>query len=316
MSRLSALPEPLLVQLLREGIVESQHRAEAAVCDLRGRLRLAAGDTQTSAFIRSALKPIQALAVTTTGTLERFGLDDRDLAIICASHDGSILASRQAFHLLWRSGLEPTALCCPVPPQASSPLNHNCSGKHGGMLAVCQHCGWSTRGYMDAKHPVQQLILKQLSDCLGLPAAELIGARDDCGVPTYYMPIRQMATLYAHLASGNSLDMERITRAMTHHPELVAGKGQFDTELMRLAKGKLVSKAGAEGIQCVGLIGEGMGLAIKVQDGAKRAKYAVAIRLLQQLGWIEPGVAQQLAEQFITLSSVKRLDISGELALM
>lgn len=316
MSRLSVLPAPLSVHLLREGIVESKHRAEAVVCDMKGRVRLAAGDVSTSAFIRSALKPFQALAATTTGTLASFGLDDRDLAIICASHDGSILSARQAFHVLWRSGLESSALCCPTPPGQTTPLTHNCSGKHAGMLAACQHCNWSTRGYMDPKHPVQQLILNQIADYLSLPPAELIGARDDCGVPTYYMPIRQMATLYAHLASGNSLDMVRITRAMTQHPELVAGPGKFDTELMRLTQGSLVSKSGAEGIQCVGLLGEELGLTIKVQDGAKRAKYAVAIRLLQQLGWIQPGQAQQLAEQFITLSPITRLEITGELALV
>ncbi|NJN31394.1 MAG: asparaginase [Synechococcales cyanobacterium RM1_1_8] len=316
MSRNFSVPPAITVHLLREGIIESCHEVEAVLCDRRGRIRMAAGMPDSSAFIRSALKPFQALAIVGTGTLEAYGLSDRDLAICCASHDGSIPQARQAFHILWRSGVETSALRCPTPSDQLSPLNHNCSGKHAGMLAVCQQCNWSTREYMDPKHPVQQLILKKIAECLGLPPAELIGARDDCGVPTYYMQIRQMAALYAHLSGGDRLDMERITRAMTHYPELVAGEGQFDTELMRLTEGTLVSKSGAEGVQCLGQLGQGLGLAIKVKDGAKRAKYAVAIRLLQQLGWIQPAIAQQLAEQFLSLSSVKRLEVVGDLAMV
>jgi L-asparaginase len=316
MSRISPVTAPITIRLLREGILESQHQAEAVLCDGRGRLRMAAGDPSTSAFIRSALKPIQALAVTSTGTLEAYGLSDRDLAIICASHDGSIPLARQAFHVLWRSGLEASALRCPTPEGHHSPLNHNCSGNHAGMLAVCQQCSWSTRDYLDPKHPVQQLTLNKISECLGLPAAELVGARDDCGAPTYYLQISQMATLYARLSAGDRLDMERVTRAMAHYPELVAGEGRFDTELMRLTGGEVISKSGAEGIQCLGQVGQGMGLAIKVKDGAKRAKYAVAIRLLQQLGWIQPAIAQKLSEQFLSLSPIKRLETMGDLTLV
>lgn len=316
MSRMSSVPEPITINLLREGIVESEHQAEAVLCDVRGRVRMAAGDSNTSAFIRSALKPLQAIAVTSTGTLEAHGLSDRDLAIMCASHDGTPALARQAFHVLWRSGLEASDLRCPTPQGQLSPLNHNCSGNHAGMLAVCKQCSWSTRDYLNPKHPVQQLVLNKVSDCIGIPAAELISARDDCGMPTYYMPISQMATLYAHLAAGDRLDMERITRAMVHYPELMAGEGRFDTELMRLTAGEVISKSGAEGIQCLGQVGQGMGLAIKVKDGAKRAKYAVAIRLLQQLGWIQPDIAQQLADKFLTLSDVKRLDLTGELKML
>ncbi|HEY9664215.1 MAG TPA: asparaginase, partial [Allocoleopsis sp.] len=133
--------------------------------------------------------------------------------------------------------------------------------------------------------------------------------------PTYFFQLVQMASLYAHLSSGDNLDMERIVRAMTHHPAMVAGEGKFDTELMRLAEGELVSKAGAEGIQCVGRVGEGLGLAIKVADGANRAKCAVAIHVLKQMGWISPAIAETLTETFMTLGNFKRLEVFGELAL-
>ncbi|HEY9877942.1 MAG TPA: asparaginase [Leptolyngbyaceae cyanobacterium] len=306
----------LQVQLLREGIIESRHIAHAVVSDSRGRVLSLAGDAETETFVRSALKPFQALAVTTTGTLERYGLDDRDLAIMCSSHQGSMEQVRQAFHILWRADLETSMLRCPTPEGKDSPLRHNCSGKHAGMLAVCQQRNWPIDSYLHRNHPVQLLILGKVSELLGMPADEFIVAHDDCGAPTYLMQLSQMSTLFAKLASGDSLDMERIVRAMTHHPDLIGGPDTFDTDLMQLTDGELVSKAGAEGIQCVGRVGEGLGLAIKVQDGSKRAKYAIAIHLLKQLGWLLPAVAETLAEKYMLLGEYKRLDVLGELSMI
>lgn len=306
----------LQVRLLREGIVESQHHAQAVVCDNRGRILLVAGNSETATFVRSALKPFQALAITTTGTLDRYGLTDRDLAIICSSHKGKIEHARQVFNILWRADLDPSALQCPIPANKRSPLEHNCSGKHAAMLAVCQQRNWSLSGYLQRSHPVQTLILSKIAELLRMPAEEFISARDDCGAPTYFMQLGQIASLYARLASGDTLDMERIVRAMTHHPTMISGEGEFDTELMRLTQGELVSKSGAEGVQCIGRVGEGMGLAIKVMDGAKRAKHAIAIHLLKQMGWITPSVAESLSESFMALSDFTRLDVVGELSLL
>jgi L-asparaginase len=308
--------KPLEVRLLREGITESRHIVEAVVCDERGRVLSVAGNSETAAFVRSALKPFQALAVTTTGTLERYNLSDRDLAIITSSHKGTIEQVRQAFNILWRADLDPTALQCPIPEGKKNPLEYNCSGKHAGMLAVCQQRHWPLNNYLERKHPVQQLILGKVAELLRMPAEEFLSAHDDCGAPTYLMQISQMASLYALLASSTNVDMERIVRAMTHHAAMVAGVGEFDTELMRLAPGELVSKSGAEGVQCIGRLGEGMGLTIKVMDGAKRAKYAVAIHLLQQMGWISPSAADSLSEKFMTLGKYKRLEVIGELSFL
>ena len=307
---------PLEVRLLREGIVESRHIVQAVVCDDRGRVLSVAGNSETTAFVRSALKPFQALAVTTTGTLERYNLSDRDLAIITSSHKGTIQQVRQVFNVLWRADLDPQSLQCPQPEGKNSPLEYNCSGKHAGMLAVCQQRHWPLHNYLERKHPVQQLILTKVAELLRMPAEEFLSAHDDCGAPTYLMQISQMASLYALLASSSNVDMERIVRAMTHHPAMVAGVGEFDTELMRLAPGELISKSGAEGVQCIGRLGEGMGLTIKVMDGAKRAKYAVAIHLLQQMGWISPSAAQSLSEQFMILGKYKRLEVIGELSFL
>jgi len=306
----------LEVRLLREGIIESRHQVQAVVCDDRGRVLSVAGNSETATFCRSALKPFQALGVTTTGTLERYNLTDRDLAIICSSHRGTTPQVRQVFNILWRADIDPSALLCPIPEGKSSPLQYNCSGKHAGMLAVCQQRRWPLNNYLHRNHPVQQLILSKVAELLRMPAEEFIRAHDDCGAPTYFMQLGQMASLYAQLASGANVDMERIVRAMTYHPVMVAGDGEFDTELMRLTGGELVSKAGAEGVQCIGRVGEGMGLAIKVMDGARRAKYAVAIHLLRQMGWLSPSMAETLAESFMNLGNFKRLEVLGELSML
>ena len=306
----------LEVHLLREGILESSHQVEAVVCDTRGRPLLMAGNCQTSVFIRSSLKPFQALAITSTGTLQQYGLSDRDLAIACSSHQGTIEQARQAFNILWRADVDPLALQCPIPQGKTNRLEHNCSGKHAGALAVCQNRDWPLHGYLKPSHPVQQLILKQVSELLEMPGDELIGAQDDCGMPTYSMELRQIAQLYAKLAAGSNVDLERVARAMTYHPRMIAGDGAFDTELMRLSEGELVSKSGAEGIQCIGRVGQGMGLAIKVKDGAKRAKYAIAIHLLRQMGWISPAISEVLSDSFVQLTSFKRLEAVGELSIL
>ncbi|MGF1536137.1 MAG: asparaginase [Elainellaceae cyanobacterium] len=306
----------LEVQLLREGIVESVHQVQAAVCDDRGRTLSAAGHSEAEVFVRSALKPFQALAVTSSGTMETYRLTDKDLAIICSSHKGTIAQARQAFNILWRANIDPTALQCPTPPGKQSPLQHNCSGKHAGMLAVSQQRNWSLNGYLQRDHPVQALIFGKIAELLHMPADEFISVHDDCGAPTYRMQINQLATLYAHLASGGNLGLERIIRAMTQHPGLVSGKGEFDTSVMEISEGELVSKSGAEGVQCIARVGSGLGMAIKVTDGAKRAKHAVAIHLMKQLGWISPTAAETLADSFMNLGDYKRLDVAGELTMI
>jgi len=306
----------LEIQLLREGIAESYHIAHVAVCDNRGRTLSVAGNGELGTFIRSALKPLQALAVTAAGALERYNLDDRDLAIMCGSHQGSIEQARQVFHILWQADLDPTDLRCPAPEGKKSRLEHNCSGKHAGMLAVSQQRNWPLESYLDRNHPVQKLILGRIAELLGMPSDEFICAHDDCGAPTYFMQLSQMAVLFAMLSSGNNLDMERIVRAMTSHPDMVGGPGSFDTTLMNLTNGALVSKSGAEGIQCIGKVGEGLGVSIKVIDGAKRAKYATAIFTLRQLGWITPTIADTLSETYMKIGEFTRLDVLGDLPMM
>ena len=304
---------PLDVLLQRDGVTESAHRAHVVVADQRGRLLMAAGDPYIASFARSALKPFQASLLILTGAADHNRLSERQLAIACASHRGSPVHAREAFRILWNAELSPEHLQCPVPAGATSPLEHNCSGKHAAFLAVCQRMGWPLGSYMNRDHPLQQDILRRLAELLRQPAAELPVATDDCGVPTVQLQLLQMAELFANLSSSEAPQLERLCRAMQAHPELVAGEGRFDTEVMRQGLGLLVSKGGAEGVQCVGRIGEGIGVAVKVEDGAGRAKRAVALHVLDQLGWLTPDAAADLRRRFQQLSPHLSLQVCGEL---
>lgn len=300
---------PFQVSLLREGLVESVHLVHGVVADHRGRVLAQAGDSSFSTFSRSALKPFQALAAIRAGVQ----LPAQDLALLCSSHSGTVQHCRQVFKLLWQDNLDASTLACPTPGQAKSPLAHNCSGKHAGMLLACHAQGWPLEDYTNARHPLQQFISQVISELLGIPVAEMITARDDCTAPNYRLTLMQIATLYAKLTSGEHVELESLTRAMVGYPLRVAGEGRFDSVLMTEAP-TLVSKSGAEGVQCVGHTLQGMGLAVKVLDGGERAKYPVVLYILRQLGWLDPATAQALEDRFCILNSVKRLEVSGELS--
>jgi L-asparaginase len=308
----STIP-PLEVRLLRNGIPESRHRVHAVVCDRRGRVLMRAGDPQQLSFIRSAQKPFQATVFVSSGAADQGQSGERGLAIACASHAGTAAHAREAFRLLWAAEIEAEQLQCPVPPGRTSALEHNCSGKHAAFLASCRRLGWSTESYLQPEHPLQQQVLQRTAELLGLPAAELVVARDDCGAPTVQLQLAQMALLYAHLGAGEQPVLERLSRAMLAHPELVAGEGRFDTELMRLGHGQVLSKGGAEGIQCLSRVGEGLGVAIKVEDGASRAKHAVALHLLEQLDWLTPMTLEELRQRFLRPAPHLQLEVKGEL---
>ena len=304
---------PLQVTLRRGTISESVHRVHAVVCDGQGRVLLSAGDAGFETFIRSALKPFQALPFLSSGAADQMDVGERGIAISCASHAGTNLHAREAFKLLWKAELEPSQLRCPVPTHGDSPLQHNCSGKHAAFLATSRKMAWPLDDYLQGDHPVQVEVNRRVAELLGLPTDELVSARDDCGAPTLRLQLAQMALLYAHLGASRHAELEQISRAMLAHPDLVAGEGRFDTELMRRSHGQVLSKGGAEGIQCLSRIGEGLGVAIKVEDGSRRAKQAVALYLLRELEWLTPLRLQELEEQMLEVSPGVKLEVSGAL---
>ena len=304
---------PLEVQLRRGSSIESTHRVHAVVCDSRGRVLMRAGQPDFETFIRSALKPFQALPLISSGASEAFNCGERGIAISCASHAGTPTHAREAFRMLWNAELETEMLQCPVPAGRTSPLEHNCSGKHAGFLITARKMGWPLDSYLQGDHPVQQEVNRRVAELLGLPQEELVAERDDCGAPTLRLELAQMALLFAHLGSSTHAELEQISRAMLTHPELVAGDGRFDTELMRRSHRQVISKGGAEGIQCLSRTGEGLGVAIKVEDGARRAKQAVALHLLRQLDWMTPSGLEELEEELLVLNPGVHLAVEGEL---
>jgi L-asparaginase len=303
----------LKILVKRGSSVESIHRAHASICDTKGRTLMKAGSSDYETFIRSALKPFQVLPFLTSGTAEKYNLDEKTLAIACGSHSGSADQARTAFRLLWNADIDIKELKCPVPQNKKSKLQHNCSGKHSAFLATCKKMNWDLESYLMGHHPLQKEIFRRVSELLKIPAEELIAERDDCGAPTLLLRLSQMAILYAHLSRSDNPEFEKITRAMTNHPDLLAGDGNFDTELIKRGHKQIISKGGSEGIQCIGLLGEGLGLSIKVEDGSKRAKHAVAIHILRQLEWITPSALEELDEIILQKKTGIYIEVEGEL---
>tara|TARA_Y100001968_G_scaffold192101_1_gene176010 strand:+ start:1979 stop:2941 length:963 start_codon:yes stop_codon:yes gene_type:complete len=303
----------LKVLVKRGSSIESIHRAHASICDVKGRILMRAGESEYETFIRSSLKPFQALPFLTSGTTEKYNLDNKTLALACGSHCGSADQARTAFKLLWKANIDIKELKCPIPQGRESKLQHNCSGKHSAFLATCKKMHWDLDSYLMGHHPLQKEIFRRVSELLRIPADELIAERDDCGAPTLLLRLSQMAILYAHLSRSDHPEFEQITRAMTSYPDLVGGKGYFDSELIKRGHNQIISKGGSEGIQCIGLLGEGIGLSIKVEDGSKRAKHAVAIHLLRQLEWITPSALEELDEIILQKKPGIYIEVKGEL---
>ncbi|HET7322523.1 MAG TPA: asparaginase [Longimicrobiaceae bacterium] len=291
------------VKVYRGAVVESVHHVHAAVVDAEGRLRAAVGDPESVTFFRSAAKPFQALPLVADGALDRFGITLEELSLCCGSHSGEPRHVAAAESVLRRVGLDGESLACgPHPPfhEASRReleeagleplrLHNNCSGKHAGMIALARVHGWDVEGYHLPEHPVQQRILAELSRWTTLPAEAMALGVDGCGVMTVGLPLRYMALSYARLAAA-AREGEReptyVVGAMTSYPEMVAGEGRLCTELMDLARGRLFAKVGAEGVYCVGVPGAELGVALKVEDGAKRAVAPAILSVLRQLDLI------------------------------
>jgi L-asparaginase II len=247
------MAEPISVAVRRGGTVESTHRVHA-VAVRNGALVASAGDPGLVTFMRSAAKPLQALPLARA----REDVDERDLAIASASHlaDEAQLAAVRA--LLDKAPATEDDLECG--PFEGSKLRHNCSGKHAGMLALCRVKGWPLEGYRLAEHPCQEAMLAEVASAAGL--SPVATATDGCGVVTFALPLHAMATAFTRID-------QRVATAMRAHPELIRGPLALDTNLMQALPG-WIAKGGAEGLLCAAAP-DGLGLALKVEDGSSRA---------------------------------------------
>jgi L-asparaginase II len=282
------------------------------------------GDPQKVVFMRSTAKPFQALPFIERGGCEKYNLETHEIAIMCASHSGTDehVATVQAMQA--KIGLSVDDLMCgmhyPYDPVTSdamkirgetpTPYRHNCSGKHTGMLAHAKMLGASTENYLDLEHPVQKSILSDLAEICDIAAEKIVIGIDGCSAPNFAIPLYNAALGYARLSNPHPLSPRRakacedITRAMMARPDMVGGPGRFDTILMQTAKGRIFTKAGAEGYQGIGLLpgalsadSPAIGVAIKISDGdpSGRARYGVALAILQALGALSPADLQELA---------------------
>ncbi|MGH2920503.1 MAG: asparaginase [Gaiellaceae bacterium] len=266
--------EPIRVAARRGEVVESIHRVHAVA--VRGSDTLAtAGDPSFVTFLRSSAKPLQALPL----ARERDDVDDRDLAIASASHLASEEQLEAVRGLLVKAEATEDDLECGS--FEGSKLEHNCSGKHAGMLALCRARAWPLPGYSRPDHPCQQTMLAEVAGAVDVDAEDIPTAIDGCGVVTFALPLQAMALAFSRL---EQLDGgAAVSDAMRAHPELIRGPGAVDTELMRAQAG-WVGKGGAEGLLCAAGP-DGLGLALKVEDGNARAMRPALAVVLAQLGF-------------------------------
>lgn len=303
---------PLAV-VTRGGHVESVHHGSIAVVDLDGRVLLAAGDPVRMTFTRSTLKPFQALPFALAGGIDRFRLTGPETALLCASHSGEPRHVAAAASILAKAGNSAGDLKCGThapgfyeaqgevpPPPPYSPLAHNCSGKHAGMLAHCVACGYRKEGYLDRDHPVQQEVRRAVAAMLDVSADDMPEGTDGCSLPNLAVPLARLALGYARLAAGqgpgeHGRAVATLAQAMRAHPEMVSGEGRSDLVLARAGGGDWVPKIGAEAVQAIGLRSRGVGIAIKLDDGARRALLPVPIAALEQADLLDDRAREILA---------------------
>jgi L-asparaginase II len=268
--------EPIVVEATRGTVVEARHRVHAvAVFD--GRVVESAGEPGLVAYLRSSAKPIQALPLVRA----RPGLGDTEIAIACASHLAEPEQLAAVRRLLAAAPAEESELECGPEP---TPIRHNCSGKHAGFLALCRARGWPSDGYRLPDHPCQQEMLREVAAAAGVDPASIPIAPDGCGVTTFALTLERMAAAFAHLPERDGAP--RALAAMRAHPDLVRGPLAADSQLMKQLPG-WTAKGGAEGLLCA-CSPDGVGIALKVEDGAFRAVAPALGELLRRLGH-DPG---------------------------
>ena len=334
------LAEPL-VEVRRGAITESRHRGHIAVVTPDGRIVTSAGDPVNVTFLRSSAKPFQTMPLLTSGAAERFGFTDEEVALACASHNGEPIHTKLVASMLKKIGLGPEALKCGVHEPYSSKaaaelrtrgeqpnvLHNNCSGKHAGMLAVAKHLGAPTDNYDQPENAVQLAIARVVAQFSGIPEEDLAVGIDGCGVPVFGVTVNAMALAFARLVSPpNDFDKLtheaclRIVKVMMKYPELIGGThDRLDTEIMKAAPRRLVSKVGAEGVYTAGVVPceewpEGLGLSIKIEDGDDhRARPTVVIEALRQLGLLRDKSLEAVSKYAFFPVKNRRGDVVGEI---
>ena len=305
----------LTVVRRRGQIPESTHTVSVAVVDEGGALVASAGNPSRVTLARSAAKPFQAVPLIDDGVVERFTMTDQEIALACASHSSELRQVQVVSSLLERVGFEESDLACgphdplaesfavppigatdpeeirPAPP---SKLASNCSGKHTGMLGLALVNDWASTNYHAIGHPVQARAKGVFSKFTDVPIDDMAEVVDGCGVAAFGVPLDRLGLAFVRLGTGQGDAQKRIVRAMTGCPEFVAGERRSCTEVMREFPGQVVAKVGAEGVYGVALPEQGLGVALKVEDGSAMAAMVALIAVLDALGF-EASSRQRIA---------------------
>ena len=296
-----------LIRTTRGGFPECVHLGSIAVVDANGRLIAEVGDGHGMNFARSALKPLQALGFVQDGGMAHFGFDSQMLALMCASHGGETVHVRIVQRMLERIGAKESDLrcgchppsyythtsTCPPPGARFSQLHHNCSGKHAGFLAYCRMHGQPLSRYLDLDSPLQQRVRASVERFTG--SRDLPMGIDGCSAPNYAMPLSALAHTFCRLALGDTPELAALAWAMRRHPDLVSGTNRSDLMLMTAGGDDWVSKVGADGVQAIGVRSRGIGIAIRIADGNRRALHVATLAVLRQLGLIDAAAGTPLA---------------------
>jgi L-asparaginase II len=308
------MSNPVLVEAMRGPLVESRHRGAVAVVDVEGTVVLAIGDVTAPIFPRSAVKALQALPLVEEGAADRFGFADEELALACASHSGEPAHIAGVERMLAKAGLDSSALRCgahyPISQAAAaavartgvpSALHNNCSGKHAGFLCLACAMGVDHADYWRPEHPAQRHVRAVIEDFTGVVLAQDTCAIDGCSIPTWAVPLKNLARGFAKFGSGRGLAparakaAARLRRACAQKPWFVAGTGRFCTEIMQLFGQRVFVKTGAEGVYCGALPELGLGIALKCDDGAARAAQAIMAAIIARFLPLDDATRAALA---------------------
>ncbi len=295
---------PILVRTTRGGVVDNIHRGCYAVVE-KGKVTKSAGNIERPIYLRSSAKPLQALVVVAAAAADAFGLNDKEIAVMCGSHSGEPEHVEAVRGILEKVGLDESFLRCGIHPplheesrnaliKAGIPFSevHNtCSGKHAGMLTLARHLGRSLENYPDWEHTVQRKMVEMLSLMSEVPAEQIKHGLDGCGVPSFAIPVRNQALMAAHMTNPEKTDLpenvkaacRRVTAAVHAHPLMIGGHETYCTDIIRETGKKLLEKAGANGVGLVGVLGHDMGIAVHIDDGQNGPLAAFTIHLLRFL---------------------------------
>jgi len=314
----------IVAKVYRGPIVDLTHIGHVAVVDCDGKILHSYGDAKRVTYIRSSAKPMQAIVAVESGAVDAYGISEEELALLCASHNGEKIHTDSVKSILDKAKLSVENLQCGTHPSLNPTIakelekegivldnsNSNCSGKHSGMLLGTSYLGENIEDYLNISHPVQQRILKTVAEICEYEKDDIVVGTDGCGVPVHALPLYKYAQGIAKLSKPEVLgekrekSAKRVIKAMVTYPYMVAGRDRLCTDLMRVCKGKLFAKLGADGYYAVGIIGKGVGLTFKSEDGSIPVVEALAVHTLYRLGYINK-------DEFYALEKYHKIEVKN-----